>query len=153
MKDSADSSGAAAGFEVIEHTADVGLRAWGPTPEDLFTQAARGLISFLFDARQVRASRTRIVDIEASDLEEALVAWLQEILYLFEVKHFAAAEVDVQAAAAHGVRARVRGEPFDQRRHEMRMEIKAATYHGLDIRPTAAENGSERWECTIIFDT
>jgi SHS2 domain-containing protein len=147
------SSGTAAGHETIEHTADAGLRVWGPTPEDLFAQAALGMIALLFDPQHVRPAAARSIDLEASDFEEALVAWLQELLYLYEVQRFVPVEVEVQTAGAGGVHAVVRGEPFDHRRHEVRMEIKAATYHGLDIRPTRAENGIDRWECTIIFDT
>jgi SHS2 domain-containing protein len=149
----AGGSEASAGYEVVEHTADVGLRVWGPTPEDLFRQAALGMVSLLVDPRRVRVHEDRSVDVEASDMEEALVAWLQELLYLYEVQRFVVTDVEVASARKNGVRALVRGETFDPDRHEVRMEIKAATYHALDIRPTRAENGCDRWECTIIFDT
>jgi SHS2 domain-containing protein len=153
MNRDSEPNGAAVGYEVIEHTADVGLRVWGSTPEDLFTQAALGMISLLLAQQNVRTIEARDVNLEASDLEEALVAWLQEILYLYEVQRFAPAGIEVRAAGANGVQGVVSGEPFDRQRHEVRMEIKAATYHGLDIRPTRAENGLDHWECTIIFDT
>ena len=153
MRGGRRSSEPSAGYEAIEHTADAGLRVWGPTPEDLFTQAALGMILFLYDPQHVRTTEVRNVDLEAADLEEALVAWLQELLYLYEVQRFVPVEIEVRTAGADGVHAVVRGEPFDHRRHEVCMEIKAATYHGLDIRPTRAENGMDHWECTIIFDT
>jgi SHS2 domain-containing protein len=119
----------------------------------MFTQAALGMIALLLDPQHVRAMEARNVELVATDVEEALVAWLQELLYLYEVHRFVPAEIEVRTAGAKGVRALVRGEPFDPQRHEVRMEIKAATYHGLDIRPTRAENGCDYWECAIIFDT
>jgi len=153
MKGSPGSSRPPAGYEPVEHTADIGLRVWAPSVEGLFTQAALGLFSFLVDVEHVRVREARRIDLEAADIEEALVAWLQELLYLFDVQRFVPAGIDVEAVTPKEVHAVVRGEPLDRRRHEIRMEIKAATYHGLDIRPIPAENGTSRWECTIIFDT
>lgn len=142
-----------AGFEVIEHTADVGLRVWGSTLNDLFTQAALGLFSLLVDQSRVVAVDERRVVVSANDLEEALVAWLQELLYLYEMQGFVSCEVDIAKVEADGVEGKVRGEPFDPERHEAQTDIKAATYHNLEIRPQRLENGAERWECTIILDT
>ncbi len=73
------------GFEPVEHTADVGLRVWGRTLEELFAQAGMGMASLLVDPETVRAVERRHVALTTNDLEEALVAWLQEILYLYEV--------------------------------------------------------------------
>lgn len=73
-----------AGFEPIDHTADVALRVWADSLEELFRQAALGLSALLTDP--ARVGRDRAVEIRASgiDEEELLIAWLEEILYAFE---------------------------------------------------------------------
>ena len=141
-----------AGFEPVEHTADIGLRVWGRSPNELFEQAALGMITLLTDPARVRPELEREIVLEAADLEEALVSWLQELIYLFEVERFLAAEFQVAAASSSGVRARVRGERFDRTRHETRMDIKAATYHNLHIQKLRAADGTDRWETVVIFD-
>lgn len=145
-------SGASAGFEPIEHTADVGLRVWAGTCEELFRQAALGMVAILVDPGSVRASEAREVRVSAADLEEALVSFLQEVLYLYEVEGFVTREVEISEAGEAGVRARLWGEARDPGRHEALAEIKAATYHALDIRRREEEGGPERWETTIVFD-
>jgi SHS2 domain-containing protein len=148
-----------AGFEPVEHTADIGLRVWGRSLEEMFHQAAIGLISLLVRLKKApdESATTRTVDrhdvaIEAADAEEALISWLQEILYLFEVEKFIPSAVEVQRADASGVLAHLTGAPFDPMHHEFRTDIKAATYHNLEIRKRTAEDGAVRWESVIIFD-
>lgn len=141
-----------AGYEVVEHTADIGLRIWAPSLEGLFEQAALGMLALLTDPNRVRMGRIEDIAIEANDLEEALIAWLQEILYRFEVHHFVPARIEVLEATPRRVRARLEGEPFDPARHETRMDIKAATYHDLSVQRETEADGTRRWRTTVIFD-
>ena len=141
-----------AGFETIEHTADIGLRIWGPTPEALFERAAAGMASLLVDPATVEAVEERELAVGAADLEEALVAWLQEILYLYEVQRLVPARFRVERAGAGGAHGWVAGERYDPGRHETRADIKAVTYHRLRIERRATAGGPERWETTVIFD-
>jgi len=140
------------GFEPVDHTADIGLRAWGPTLEDLFAQAAFGMTDLLVDSGRIRQREERRVAVPAGDLEEVLVGWLQEILYLHEVGRFVASEFRVARAGSDGVEATLLGEPIDRERHAPRMDIKAATYHDLRIERTRGADGCERFETVIIFD-
>jgi len=146
------SSGRAFGFEPVEHTADVGVRAWGRTLEELFTQAGLGMVSLLVDPASVRSAARRTVRLEAHDLEECLIAWLQEILYLYEVGRFVPAGVAVTQVTPESVTAEVIGEPLDRSRHESRADIKAATYHDLRIRTIRDAGGGDRYETVVIFD-
>ncbi len=72
------------GFELIEHTADVGVHAWGPRREDVFAQAARGMLSLVVDEATVSGRERYVVEVEAVDLELLLAAWLNELLYFVE---------------------------------------------------------------------
>lgn len=146
------SSGRPFGFEPVEHTADVGLRAWGGTLEELFAQAATGMAGLLVDPETVRPLERRHLILAARDLEEGLIALLQEILYLYEVERLAPAAISVDRAAPDSVVANVLGEPFDRTRHETRTDIKAATYHDLRILSVADAGGGVRYETVVIFD-
>ncbi len=141
------------GFEPIEHTADVGLRIWGRTMKELFEQAGLGLMTLLVDLATVETTESRLVSVEAIDLEEALIAWLQELIYLYEVERFVTREISMETVTSEIVMARVRGELFDGDRHDARTDIKAATYHDLHIRRKGFGTTADQWECTIIFDT
>lgn len=151
MKDERSERGSA-GSAPVEHTADIGLRVWGPSLEELFEQAADGMVSLLVDQERIRSIERREIALEAADLEEALVTFLQEILYIYEVGRFIPAAISVLSAGSSGVRFQIEGEPFDAKRHRPRADIKAATYHNLTIRETRGPDGSVRLETVIIFD-
>jgi SHS2 domain-containing protein len=140
------------GFEPVEHTADIGLRAWGRTLEELFTQAGVGMASLMVDPDTVRALERRRVVLAIHDLEEGLIAWLQEILYLYEVDRFVPSGAVVTQITPESVTAEVIGEPLDRSRHESRTDIKAATYHDLRIRTVRGATGGDRFEAVVIFD-
>ena len=134
-------------FEILEHTADIGFRAWGPTPAALFENAARamGVIAADPDAADPRAELA--VEVSGEDYESLLVNWLSEIVYLFDSGRFAAARSEVDEIAPHELRARLIGEPRDPARHPWRVIIKAVTYHEIEV---AERNG--RWEARVFLD-
>ena len=135
------------GFELFEHTADVGLRVWGPTLRDIFEQAAIGFISVLGDPATVRVRQRHRLTAEGEEPEELLVAWLEEILYCFDAEGFMPGAVAAGSLADGRVCGVLSGEPFDAGRHEVRNAVKAVTYHDLRIVRTA-----DGYEVRIIFD-
>jgi protein archease len=89
---------AAGGFELLEHTADVGIRAWGPTLEAAFEQATLGLAEVL-GAYRPGPGEAEPVQVSAGDLGGLLVDWLNEVLWLREVRQAAVAGVRVERVA------------------------------------------------------
>lgn len=139
-------------YEVLPHTADLGVRVRGGCLAELFANAAYGLSDNLVALETVRATETRALAVEAGDLEDLLVRWLGEILFLFERDAFVACEFDVAVdarppGAAVSARATLRGERLDPSRHRVYSEIKAVTYHGLVIAREA-----DGWRAEVIFD-
>ena len=67
-------------FEIVDHTADVGVRAYGATPEELFANAALGMFSIIGDVERVAPRETRDVRAEAEDVALLLAAFLGELL-------------------------------------------------------------------------
>jgi SHS2 domain-containing protein len=124
---------AAAGFEVFDHTADVGLRAWGPGLAAAFAQAARGVFSLLVPLEAVHEQTARELRVEAGDPESLLVAWIDELLFVFETERLVFARFEVRLGEAGVLLATAHGEAFDPVRHRGGVVVKAATYHQIQV--------------------
>ena len=134
-------------FEILEHTADIGFRAWGATPAMLFENAARAMGVIAADPNAVEARTELAVEISGDDFESLLVNWLSEIVYLFDSGRFAAKSYQVDEITAEKLTARLIGEPRDPPRHPWRLIVKAVTYHEIEV---AERNG--RWEARVFLD-
>jgi SHS2 domain-containing protein len=119
-------------YELLEHTADIGIRARGDTREEAFGAAARALAE-LQDAWFPGEGRPRRVEVEASDLEALLVAWLDEVLYLQDGQDLVFGEFTVTRVDDGRLSAEVLVAPRGDRILEA-TGVKAATYHGLEVR-------------------
>ncbi len=131
---------------MFDHTADVGIVARGRSREELFEHAATGLLHFLIDPQAGRIRDRREVVVEADDLEGLLVAWLNELLLLLNADGFLPVECTVRELTDQRLRAEVAGEPVDAARHRFRLDVKAATYHQLQIHK------NDEWQARVIFD-
>ncbi len=131
-------------FEELDHTADVGIRAYGATVEELFENAAAGMFSLIVDLEAVAARGEVEVRVTGEDLESLMVNWLQELLFLHETQHLLFCEFDV-AIDGLDLTGRVRGGAIDKRRHELMLAVKAVTYHRLKV-------DSDKGVAEVIFD-
>ena len=138
-------------FETFDHTADVGLRIEGDSLADLLETAARAVFSVvLLDLpEKVEVQRDVRVQLapELEGLEELLVEWLQELLYHFETKRLVPLAFDFREKGPRALHARVGFGRFDPALHRTGLEVKAVTYHGLEVRQEAS-----RWTARIILD-
>ena len=121
-------------FEVIDHTADVGIMAYGTDLKQVFANAARGMFSIITDLKTVRASLQRDIIVEAADTESLLVAWLNELIYLCDTENFLVKKCEIRELNDKHLAAVVFGEKFDNARHQLKRGMKAATYHLLEIK-------------------
>jgi SHS2 domain-containing protein len=136
-------------YEILEHTADIGLRAFGQSLEELFDNAAWGLAEILDVDRAARATgaaaRPRRIVLEAGDVEAILVDWLNELILLTEEGKACLLSVDVDSVGDRSLQARV--DLVDCDGAPEGTDLKAATYHQLSVR-----QHSDRWEATVYFD-
>lgn len=132
---------------LLEHTADMGIEASGETLEELFAQAAYGLLDILSGTPEGLCREEMIVAVEGTDAEELLVNWLNEILYLFEIKGLFPFDFEIEEIRGNRLLARVRGEPFDPQRHLIEREVKAVTYHQLRVEKTDGH-----WQAKVYVD-
>jgi SHS2 domain-containing protein len=137
----------AAGFEIFAVTADKGIRAWGPDRTSVFRQAALGLWSLMVDPTGVECRSTVPLTVEAEDHEALLVAWLNELLYLYEAKSFIGGDCTAQSLTDTRLVAEVRGDAVDRARHVILSHVKAVTYHQLHLGPTPGG-----WEGRVVVD-
>src|SRR5256885_13017328 len=84
---SSSAFGLAVRYEEIEHTADVGIRAYGSTLNELFANAAEGMFSLIADLDSVKPVGAVEVLLAAEDVETLLLRWLSELLYIHETQH------------------------------------------------------------------
>lgn len=132
--------------ETLEHTADVGILVRADTVAELFLGAAEGMLAFIIRPEEVRPSQTRRRTVEADDRAGLLVAWLNDLLLLLNADGFIPAGAEIVECTETHVTADVLGEPVDPARHHFRLDVKAATYHQLEV---AHRNG---WTARVIFD-
>jgi SHS2 domain-containing protein len=120
------------GHELLEHTADVGLRVWAATLDELFAESAAGLIDVMGTAVGP-ADRRESVDLEARDLGALFVDWLSEVLFLFEARDIVPRAIDVHVERdPWRLRATIEG-PSAERFTQSGPAVKAVTYHGLHV--------------------
>ncbi len=134
-------------FEVLDHTADIGLIVYGKDLETLFENAGKGFFHLITDLRKVKRRVEREVEISGKNLERLMVDWLSELLYLHDVENLLFKGFKVESVSEGQLRARVKGEPFQEGIHRIKTEVKAVTYHQIQVRK---EDGG--WRAQVIID-
>lgn len=134
-------------YEFINHTADLGIRVRGLSLKELFENAARAMFDLIVDLDTVKTRNQMAIEIRGEQREELLADWLRDLLYRYNGDKYLSKEFKIEKISPRGLKARVRGEKLDMSRHTLRREIKAVTYHGLEIRKLNHE-----WQAQIIFD-
>jgi SHS2 domain-containing protein len=134
-------------WETFEHEADVGLRIRAADGPGLFAEAGRALFDLVCDLGAVRERRSWELRGEAEEIGGLLVGWLNDLVYLFEGEGAVCSRFAFPAWSETAYEGVAYGEPADPERHDPRDLVKAATYHGLDVRRTA-----EGYEAAVILD-
>lgn len=133
-------------FAIIDHTADVGIAAYGIDMNQVFANAAKGMFSLVTELDSVGETLYRDIELTAPDRESLLVAWLNELIYLFDTEYIIFKRFDITSLSPTHLKARSYGQKVDSSRHTIKVGIKAATYHMLKV---SQNNG---WEAQVIFD-
>jgi SHS2 domain-containing protein len=137
----------------FDHTADRGITVRADSLTELFAGAAVGMFAGMYELAGLQADREREVVVTGSDIESLIHAWLQELIFLFEVEEEIYTEVQIYELTDTNLRATVRGQSLDAGGTtggpvvRIGAAVKAVTYHGLNVRRL---NGG--WEATLLFD-
>ena len=135
-------------YEVIDHTADIGIRVTGKSLEELFIRAAEALTDVMVASKPNLIPSIGIsIDLKADFKEDLLIKWLQEILYIFDTRHLVLTRFFIDHITDTTLQGGAKGLKYDRLRHELRCQLKAVTYHKL-----ALENSPDGWHAQVIFD-
>lgn len=134
-------------YEIVEHTADIGIKVYGKTLGELFVNSARGLFDIIADLDGIKISTSIKIKLEADNPEELLVAWLDELIYNFYTKNIIFSEFKINKITDKSVEAEASGRHIGSKKSRLKTEVKAATYHGLKI-----EEDKKIYRVQIIFD-
>jgi SHS2 domain-containing protein len=132
-------------FDLIGHTADIGLNAYGKDMPEAFANAAYGMFSIIAELGNVRAVETRRVEVTADDIEGLLFEWLNSLLYYFDVEMILFRQFDIIEFSDNRLVADCHGEKVDHSRHQIKIGVKSATYHMLEV-------DKEENRVRVIFD-
>lgn len=136
-------------YQLVEHTADMGLEAQATTLAALFVQAALALRQIVFGNHRPPISQHKSVSVTGVDREELLVNWLNEILYQIEVHHFCPVSFQIDRQSNGQLQATIGGSDLLLNGGIVQREVKAATYHQLELRHYPARNC---WFARIYVD-
>jgi SHS2 domain-containing protein len=134
-------------FEVLDHTADTGIIAWGSDIKEAFANAARGMFSLITELKNISENESRDIELDAPDMESLLVAWLNELIFIFDVDNILFKRFEITTLSNNHLEAKGYGEKVDLSRHKLKLGIKAATFHMLKIDKIGSNNRVQ-----VIFD-
>jgi SHS2 domain-containing protein len=144
-------------YKLFNHTADIGCEIFGKTRKDLFANGVTALFDLILERKRERgnflaavagtALEEKTIALEGNGLEDLLINFLREVLYLFNGKKWVAIDCRPLEITRKRIVAQLHGEPYNHQKHLVKMEIKAVTYHGLSITKT-----TKGWKARVIFD-
>jgi len=137
-------------FEILEHTADIGIAAYGKTKREVFINAAKGMFEIIAGGtKDLKENFYDKIKLEADNLEGLLFAWLNELLYISETKLVILSKFKIKELSDYQIKAEVEGMKINPPSVKIEREIKAVTYHRLEIKK---DEESDLWRAQIIFD-
>ncbi len=137
-------------FEILEHTADIGIMAYGKTKREVFINAAKGMFEIISGGtKNFKENFYDKIKLEADNLEGLLFAWLNELLYIGETRLVILNKFQIKELSDFQIEADVEGMKIKPPSIKIEKEIKAVTYHRLEIRK---DEESGLWRARVIFD-
>ena len=136
-------------YKFFDHTADIGVEVTGRTRKELFVNAAQALFDIMIENKTglEAVKQQKRITVEGTDVSDLLINFLREILYLFNGEALVIGKCEITKCGNKTLDARLLLEPYNKKKHVMKTEIKAVTYHGLSV-----ERIKKGWRARMIFD-
>ncbi|MFA4875525.1 MAG: archease [bacterium] len=136
-------------YQIIDHTADIGIKVEGSSLEELFSSAAEALFDLMIESKREFIPSIEVsLEIEAPAVDQLLVRWLSELLFVFETRRLVLSKFWIDEIDERHVKASAKGLKFDSTRHSQKLGVKAVTYHRLSVK----RDDRGRWRAEVIFD-
>lgn len=142
-----DSSTSSTTFTFLDHTADLGIMVTGLDLRNLFEKAVHSMMQIMIEERPAGKTSSLQLSVSGEDYADLMVRWLGEILYLLQGEGKVVTCTEISSITQTHINATLQTVPFNPKQHEVLTEIKAVTYHRIEV---VSEN--DRWKATIIFD-
>lgn len=126
-------------FKFLPHTADAKFQAFGLTLEEAFSHAALALCSLMWEPSRIDLTQELDIEVTGRDLEQLLMNFLEEILYLYETQNFLLGEVDElkiskrTTDSGYLLRAKFKGDRIKEKDERVFGDVKAITYNEMKI--------------------
>ncbi len=134
-------------YTILDHTADLRVSITGNSMIDLFENAAYTLIDLMIKNVQREKTETIKTVISGIDIQDLMVRWLSEILFLFEGEYLIVTGINIINLTTEQLKSHLKVIHYNQKIHEILTEIKAVTYHQIEV----FENKGV-WNAKVIFD-
>lgn len=130
--------------------ADSAFEAEGESLEELFEACAQATFEVMAETKTVEAKKREEIELKSENLEELLFSWLAELIYLkdYRIIFFSKYEIKIEKPDGYKLKASVWGEPIDVKKHNVKIDVKAVTYHHLEVKKT-----DNKWIAKVILDT
>ena len=134
-------------YELIEHTADIGIRVRGKGLKEIFSNTALAMFDIISERKdKIPAAPKRIkIAQKADNLEELFINWLNELLSLSAAKEVIFSDFKIDKLDKNSIEAIATAE--DVNNYKVNVEVKAATYHQLKLAQSPSG-----WEAEVILD-
>jgi SHS2 domain-containing protein len=129
--------------------ADAAFEAQGESLAELFEACAQATFEVMAETKTVEPRNLEEIQLRSDDLEELLFNWLAELIYLKDLKVtvFCKYKIKIEKPDGYKLRASVWGEPIDAEKHKVKVDVKAVTYHLLEVKKT-----DNKWTAKVILD-
>ena len=134
-------------YKIIDHTADFGIHVFGSDAKALFTNAMVAMFDLITDTGSLKGLEHIDLKIIGEDWADLMVNWLRETLFLWNGRELLVKTAFIESLTQRNLSAKVAFEPYAPERHVIKTEIKAVTYHQIQVY-----SNRSGWEAKIIFD-
>ncbi len=135
------------GYEIVEHTGDLAIKVEAEFLPDIFRFCATGMFDVMVGLGDIQLDLGERIEIKGPDLENLLVRMLSELLYRFSTQGMVYGDFIIEYLTHEKLIIYAQGQKINLEIHNVKREIKAATYH--DLRIEATDHG---FALTIVFD-
>jgi SHS2 domain-containing protein len=134
-------------YQIIDHTADLGIIVQGTDEKNLFIRAAQAMTDLMVKGDISKKTVIKDVSLQGEDFPDLMVRWLGEILYLFDGENLIVNSIKIKSISPTKLKSTLTLTSFETEHHQVKREIKAVTYHQISV-----DQVNDGWEARVIFD-
>jgi len=134
-------------YQIIDHTADLGIIVQGTDEKNLFIRAAQAMTDLMVEGDISKKTVIKDVSLKGEDFPDLMVRWLGEVLYLFEGEKLIVNSIEIKFISPIKLKSALTLTSYDPEHHQVKREIKAVTYHQISV-----DQVNDGWEARVMFD-